>query len=112
MLDLNQQIAWFTFESAGPDILTSRRLSAVASLSRSKIAILGGVSGRETQRDIFIVDIDERSTRLMRSDCGKDFFSRSSAVRTEEGSIASLVQDHEGILYLVTYNEATNTLTT
>ena len=64
---------WITFVGVGPAELTSRRLAVVAPLSSSKIAILGGISGREMRRDILIVDINENSTKLMQEDCGKDF---------------------------------------
>ena len=63
---------WFTIEGVGL-ALTGRRLPAVAPLSSSKIAILGGISGGEMQRDILIVDIYENSTTLVQKDCGKDF---------------------------------------
>ena len=63
---------WFTIEGVGL-ALTGRRLPAVAPLSSSKIAILGGISGNEMLRDILIVDINQNSTTLMQVDCGIDF---------------------------------------
>jgi len=96
----------------GPDELTSRRLPAVAPLSDTKFAILGGMRDGEMQRDILVVDINERTIKLMENNCGMSFFSRSSAQMIETGSIASLVQDHQGILHLINYKEATNKITT
>jgi len=75
---------WYTLESAGPDELTSRRLPAVASLSKTKIAIFGGISGKKMQSDVFIVDIVKKSTEEKvledQEDRRMSFYTRSGAI--------------------------------